>query len=193
MLHKICFISFILIFICLYLYVKIESFANPTDSNIPISAQLTSEIARVLGVSTRRITKLLYTGDISAGALGVSFTILEPIAIEIKNNEKIKKKVSDLEDKLFKSKSFKVFINGFNILLYKISEPKTNDENYFDNNGLKDISKYSNKKYNSVPNDASLTNFYKLEFDRNFNIMPKLYPVTTTAFQIIPTKPLNFA
>jgi hypothetical protein len=45
-------------------------------------------------------------------------------------------------------------------------------DRYFNNSGLLDIAKYSKNKYIGVPNDASLTNFYTLEYDNNFNIKP---------------------
>ena len=65
--------------------------------------------------------------------------------------------------------------------------PKSNTDSnkFFNNTGLQDISQYSNNKYTSVPNDASLTNFYKLGIDSNFNITPQLTPEIipqTTAF-----------
>ena len=40
--------------------------------------------------------------------------------------------------------------------------------------GLKDIAKYANDKYISVPNDESLTKFYTLEFDKDYKVTPKL-------------------
>ena len=44
----------------------------------------------------------------------------------------------------------------------------------FNNEDLKEISKYAMDTYLSVPNDASLTNFYKLGFDENYNVTPKI-------------------
>ena len=46
--------------------------------------------------------------------------------------------------------------------------------NFFDNLGLQTLSNYALTKYNSVPNDESLTKFYKLGFDDNYNVIPKL-------------------
>jgi hypothetical protein len=178
MLQKICFIFFILIFICLYLYVKIESFDNPSSSST-ISSQLNSEIARVLKVSVRRITEIKYDGDISSGSLNVLFYILEPNSKEIEKNEASAIDTAILAQQLVSTGAFKVFINGLSTILYKIPVPTINNNNsYFNNTGLKEISEYANSKYTSVPNDASLTNFYKLGFDSKFNITPKLEPVT---------------
>ena len=99
MFHKISLICFILIFICLYLYVKIEAFTIP--NTIPNTTQ--SSI----------------------------------------NNIPINTK--------------------------------------FDNVGLYTLSDYATSLYKSVPNDTSLTNFYKLGFDSNFNIVPKLEQPMTIA------------
>ena len=167
MFHKICFICFLLIFVFLYLYVKIDSFTTPN------STQLTSEIARVLSISVRRITNLQYSGDTSSGAINVAFSILEPNPVESANNEKNASDVSQIEQQLFSTGNFKVFINGLSVVLYKIPIPTTDNSIYFNNKNLKEISKYVDLLYTSVPNDASLTNFYKLGFDSNFNITPK--------------------
>ena len=201
MFHKICFIFFMLIFICLYLYVKTESFITTIPQTIPqttrsdilISTQLTSEIARILSISSRRIINVNYTGDISSGSLMVAFIILEPNESETKNQEPSASDTAKLAHQMTTSGTFKVFINGLSILLYKLPKPTTNSNSFFDNSGLKDISKYSNSKYVSVPNDASLTNFYKLGFDSNFNIVPKLEPIITSSNQTLPTQALNFA
>ena len=181
MFHKICLISFMLIFICLYLYVKIEHFDNPnsTISNIPISKQLTSEISRILSVSARRIINVNYSGDASSGKLMVSFIILEPNTAETKKQEPNATDAAKLAHQITSSGKFKVFINGMNVVLYKMPKPTTNLNAFFDNDALKEVSNYSYKKYISVPNDASLTNFFKLGFDSDFNIVPKLTPQTT--------------
>jgi len=191
MMQKICFICFILLFICLYLYIKIEEFATTspqtTIPNTPISTQLTSEIARILEISASRIVKLQYTGDISSGSLAVSFSILDPNTLESTKNETSTADAAKLAQQFITSGTFKVFINGFSITLSKIPTPTTNINSYFDNPALKEIADYSIKKSISVPNDASLTNFYKLGFDSNYNIVPKLTPVTTSEPQPQPT------
>jgi hypothetical protein len=187
MLQNISLVCFILIFIYLYLYVKKEHFAAdntplPTfavprlESDVPISKQLTSEISRVLKLSERRITNLLFKGDVSSGILNVIFIILEPNPVEIVNKEKPAKDYAIIATNLFNSGNFKVYINGINITLKKLNIKNENKKinNFFDNTGLIDISKYSENKYNSVPNDESLTKFYKLDIDDNFNIKPKI-------------------
>jgi len=179
MFHKICFIFFMLIFICLYLYVKIESFDNPTQptlSGSPISTQLTSEIGRVLNISSRRVINVNYTGDISTGSLMVGFIILEPNATETTKREPSATDAAKLAHQLTSTNTFKVIINGLSISLSKLPKPTTNTNlnTFFDNPSLKEISDYTKKKSISVPNDASLTNFYKLGFDNRFNIVPKL-------------------
>ena len=179
MFNKICFICFILIFIFLYLYIKIESFAKPPPSP-PISAQLYSEIARVLNVSPRRVNNLKYSGDISTGSLNVTFLIVEPNSIETKNNEPNSAETEKLVLQLITDNNFKVFINGLSISLYKMPTPTINKSIFFDNKGIKKLNTYIDNVYVEVPNDVSLTNFYKLGFDSNFNIQPQIVPVTTS-------------
>jgi len=166
------------------LYIKIEAFSttnpNTTIPNTPISTQLTSEIARILGISKSRIVKLEYTGDISSGSLAVSFSILDPNTLESTKNEISTTDAAKLAQQFITSGTFKVFINGFIITLSKIPTPTTNINNYFDNPALKEISEYSNKKSISVPNDASLTNFYKLGIDSDYNIVPQLAKLSTS-------------
>jgi len=193
MLQKCCLISFIIIFIYIYLYVTLESFNVSTQTtkpqslsnkstvstipnilNTPISTQLTSEIGRVLNISSNRILNLTFTGNISNGSLNVSFTILEPNTAQSANLEKNSKDVNELVNKLMSLNQFKVFINGVLVILYKIVSAPVPTPNYFNNNGLTKISDYAKKKYISVPNDASLTNFYKLGIDDNFNIVPQI-------------------
>ena len=181
MFHKICLISFMLIFICLYLYVKIEHFDDPklSISNVPISTQLTSEISRILSISARRIINVKYTGDASSGKLMVAFIILEPNTSETNKQEPNATDAAKLAHQMTSSGKFTVFINGISVVLYKMPKPSNNLNTFFDNDALKEVSNYSNKKYNSVPNDESLTNFFKLGFDSDFNIVPKLIPQTT--------------
>lgn len=191
--QKIALISFILIFIYLYLYVKLESFDGSTITTIPqntnplptfaiptikpdlpISNQLSSEIARVLRISKRRISNLIFKGDISSGKLQVMFNILDPNAAEIVNNESMSKDVAMLAHTLTLNNNFKVLINGLNVMLDKIQTSNKDINKFFDNTNLLDITDYSNSKYISVPNDESLTKFYKLNIDKNFNIVPSI-------------------
>jgi hypothetical protein len=173
MIEKCALISFILIFMFLYLYVKNESFyiAISTDNNSQISEQLISEIARVLSISRNRIANLVYNGDITLGILNVAFIIKEPNTLSTERNAT---NSAVLANDLMINSNFKVMINGNNVVLSKIGNNLQNVNNYFDNLGLKTISEYSMNKYNSVPNDESLTRFFTLGFDNNFNIVPTL-------------------
>ena len=173
MLEKCVLISFVLMFMFLYLYVKVDSFYsyNRESSTPDISNQLTYEISRVLGISSYRIINIIYNGDISTGVLNVSFKILEG------NTGSIEKNATEsaiYTNDLMKNKLFKVFINGMNVSLTKLikntEKGKTNI--YFDNAGLNELSEYSKNKYKSVPNDQSLTNFFRLDIDDNFKIVP---------------------
>ena len=176
MLEKCALISFILVFIFLYLYVKNESFYvdESTYSNSQISYQLRVEIARVLSISKNRINNLVYDGDISKGQLNVSFIILDP---NTSSTEQSSKNSAILANELMVNGTSKVLINGIPVVLSKIPNTGQNSQNsntFFDNMGLKTISKYSLDKYNSLPKDESLTKFYTLGFDDNYNLIPKM-------------------
>jgi hypothetical protein len=183
--YKIFFLITVVMLFYIYMYISKENFDNQTtvpqitQQLLPISNQLTNEIARVLKISPRRIQNLSYTGDITSNQLKVSFVILDANL-----NEYAKKEINNIDagknaNSLFETGNFVVTINNKNVLLSKINTtPTINDSFVFDNKGLLDISKYSQNAYISVPNDSSLTKFYKLEIDKNLNIVPRL-PITT--------------
>jgi hypothetical protein len=148
-----------------------------------VSEQLTKEIAVKLGISVRRIKNITYTGDMNQNRLNVSFTIIDPNIIEINNGEPNTLTASNNANELFYQNRFTVNINGNNIMLYKINQTSRDSnenisskslEKYFNNTGLLDISDYADQKYKIVSNDSSMTRFYKLELDSNYNIKPVL-------------------
>jgi hypothetical protein len=170
MFHKLCLISFLLIFIGLYLYVKREHFyvistttttptPTPTPTIIAISTQLVSEIAKILNISKSRINNLTFSGDITKNTLQVSFNILDRSAYETSINEKGAVDANNMSQSLFSSNKFIVYINGHTVTLSQPNISTQTTKNYFDNNGLTEISDYSKQKYVSVPTDKSLTNF----------------------------------
>jgi len=189
MIHKLFLISFILIFLILYCYVKVESFvtttpqttqsvqAVPTQPQLPISSQLTTEIARLLTISPRRINNIFFDGDITSGKLLVSFFIQEPNFTESLKREKNATDAGIIANNLLINENFIVSINSQIVKLGKLTNPtptSTETSDFFNNKGLLDIAKYSNNKYISAPNDESLTNFFKLDIDDNFNLIPKI-------------------
>ena len=176
---KFILLCIILIILCLflYLYVKIENFDNSiptTTANIAISSQLTTAIANMIGVSPRRISNLSYTGDISKHQLNVSFTILEANLTELSNNEMKEVDATNFSNGLFKSENFIININNQSILLNQnqTNNTSTTTANYFNNTSLIAIANYAKNKYISVPNNDSLTNFYKLDIDNNYKVNP---------------------
>ena len=84
--------------------------------------------------------------------------------------------VTNLSNGLFNAGNFIIIINNQSILLNQIqtTNTPTNTINYFDNKALITIANYATNKYISVPNNASLTNFYKLNIDNNYNIKPNI-------------------
>ena len=64
--------------------------------------------------------------------------------------------------------------NGLEFKIPNIGKNLENTNSFFDNLGLKTISDYALTKYKSEPNDESLTKFYTLGFDDNYNIVPKM-------------------
>ena len=185
---KFCLIIFAILLICIYIYVKKENFyitssgtpnttspQNPqTTAQLPISAQLRSEIARVLGVSALRIYDLKYEGDLVLNSLNVSFEILDANVNQSVLNEISKDDADKLAQNLLKNDNFFIKINNKTIIIRYIQEKESKGLSFFDNEGLKEIVKYANDTYISVPNDESLTKFYTLGFDDNYNLIPKI-------------------
>jgi len=182
--HKFCIFILLLLLIFIYIYVKKENFDTKTDTQKPnitvsnvISFQLTNEIAKVLEISPARILKLKYEGDIKTNILTVDFDILDG---SVKyQTEKSKTQAEKQALSLVTNDTFFVSINNQAIKLRKLLDVKNNSaffdsSVFFKNEGLKDISKYSNNKYISAPNDSSLTKFYTLEFDKDYKLTPRL-------------------
>ena len=202
--HKVNMISLILLLIILlfiYIYVKKENFDNttvPTSSKTssileslvptttsseeslakqPLSVQLRSEIGKVLGVSPLRIYNLKYEGDIELNALVVDFDILDANVNQKVLHEISKFDAANLAANLMSQDNFFVKINNKTIILRRLQpkNSKTSDNvSFFDNEGMKEVKKYANDRYVSVPNDDSLTKFYTLGHDDNYNLVPKI-------------------
>jgi hypothetical protein len=170
--------------IAIYLHIIIknkENFIGDINDQ-PISIQLLGQIAAKLGVSVRRIQNLIYNGDVATQILSVSFTILDPNVIEVNNGEKNAQTVANNAYSLFVNNNFIVKINNINVRLSKTNSNSNNSPTatldnsvYFNNTGLLDISNYSQQKYIQVPNDPSMTHFYSLKMDSNFNLKPVLF------------------
>jgi hypothetical protein len=193
LIFKVLVLGIVILLIGLYLHIIInaktttttttktnERFDNGNDTIQPISIQLTDQIAIKLGISIRRIQNLSYSGDLSNQSLIVSFTILDPNIIENANGEPNAQTAASNANSLFDRNNFVVKINNVNIRLNKTSQntsasnTTTDIGTYFNNTGLLEISDYAMQKYNQVPNDSSLTRFYNLTLDRNYNVKPVL-------------------
>jgi len=194
LIFKLLILGLLVLLIGLYLYIIIKNkehfdtttpiTAQPTQSiQQTISIQLLNQIALTLGVSVRRISNITYNGDISNQNLAVSFTILDPNVIELQSGEPNSQTTTSNANNLFNQNQFIVQINGVNVMLSKINPNSTsngtpnatvNISSYFNNTGLQDIAKYAQQAYREVPNDASLTHFYNLKIDSNYNINPVL-------------------
>jgi hypothetical protein len=183
--HKFCIITIILLILFLYIYVKKEKFENQTttipittNAQLAISVQLTNEIARVLEISPMRIYNLVYEGDITLNTLRINFNILDTNLMENLKNEKTQFEAEQQALALVNSDSFFVKINNQSIIIRKMQATADSaffDKGmYFNNEGLKLVSKYVKKSYDSVPNDESLTKFYTLGFDKDYNLTPKI-------------------
>jgi len=179
--HKCCLVILIITLISLYIYSKKENFdSNNTPQSqeqLPTSVQLRNEISRLLDISKSRIHNLIYEGDINLNSLRIDFDILDNnlnqnIQNEISKNEAEKKAIN-----LIKNDKFIVRINNRSVIIRPILQSNRNKEiqkyKYFDNDGLKEVVDYANNKYITVPNDKSLTNFYTLDIDKDYNIIPK--------------------
>lgn len=180
LLEKCCITILILLLIFLYLYSKKENFENEqaTQSTLPISTQLRNEIGTLLNISPSRISNLDYEGNLIMNTLRVHFDIHDNNLDETLNNEPSKMEAKKIVDALMLTDKFIVSINNRTVILRKMipktEKTKIEKSRFFDNQGLKEISKYSINKYISVPNDESLTKFYTLGFDKDYNLEPKL-------------------
>ena len=184
--HKFKIISLIIVLIILifiYIYVKKENFDNKVASittspnplsKEPISIQLRSEIGRVLGISPLRIYNVKWSGDINLNALNVDFDILDANVNQKVLHEISRIDASKLAMNLISQDNFSVKINNKTVIIRYLRPTNTVNVSKFDNEGLKDIKKYANDRYISVPNDESLTKFYTLEHDNNYNLVPKI-------------------
>ena len=185
--HIFCIISLILSLIFLYIYVIKENFdtqqnvstiPNTTVPQLSIGVQLRNEIGRVLEISSSRINNLIYEGNINVNTLSVDFNILDNNLNTNINNEITKSEAENKAINLFKKDKFFVRINNKSIILRIIPTlPNTSiidKTKFFNNKGLKEISKYSINKDISVPNDESLTKFYTIGFDTNYKLVPKI-------------------
>ena len=182
--HKCCLVILIITLISLYIYSKKENFDNDSDNTsqsqeqLPISVQLRNEISRLLDISKSRIYNLIYEGDIKLNSLRIDFDILDN-----NFNENIKNEISKYEAGkkaiyLIRNDKFIVRINDKSVILRPILQSRKQKEfdktKFFNNEGLKEVVEYANNKYITVPNDESLTNFYTLNIDKNYNIIPKI-------------------
>ncbi len=180
---KLLILGLAILLVTIYLYVIIKNKENFIGdiANQPISIQLLGQIAAKLGVSVRRIQNLVYNGDVETQILTVSFTILDPNVLEVNNGEKNAQTVASNANSLFTNNNFTVKINNINVRLTKANMGSRNiptatldNSVYFNNTGLPDVANYAHQKYIQVPNDPSLTRFYSLQMDGNFNIKPVL-------------------
>jgi len=182
---KLCIFALILLLIFIYIYVIKENFSdttNPTSTPIAtlsntISFQLQNEIAKVLEISPARIYNLKYEGDLKNNVLSIDFNILDG-SIKYKTEKRQNQAEKQALD-LVMNDTFYVTINNQAIKLRKMASIKQNsalfdDTFFFKNKGLKDIYKYTNNKYITVPNDESITKFYTLEFDKDYKLTPKI-------------------
>jgi len=182
LLHKCCLVILIITLISLYIYSKKENF-NSDNSTIkeerkPISVQLRNEISRLLDISTSRIHNLIYEGDIKLNSLRIDFDILDNNLNQNIQNEISKDEAGKKAIKIMRNDKFIVRINDKSVILRPILQSRKQKEfdktKFFNNEGLKEVVEYANNKYITVPNDESLTNFYTLNIDKNYNIIPKI-------------------
>ena len=202
-LYKLLILGILILLITLYLYIIVNNTDNfelqqQIIQDQPLSTLLKEQIALKLKISNRRLINIKYTGnldddinmnmDIDNTILLVSFTVLDPTLIEIKNGATNAQTVIDNANNLFNTNKFIIKINNNNILLNRINTQNTtkdipyedkNDGTYFNNTGLQDIETYTKNKYITVPNDILLTQFYELKYDNNFILNPILAGQTT--------------
>jgi hypothetical protein len=150
-----------------------------------INFSITQQIASLLSISSGRIQNLTYNDIVDRGVLTVSFTINEPNFIEIYNGELSSADTNKKLITLINMKLFNINIAGQSVILnysplgISIQSLLLNDLNYphnpiyFNNKGNLDIANHAHNVYTVIPIDASITKFYSLGMDSNFNTIIK--------------------
>ena len=163
---------------------KIISLDNFTirDEDDVMTKNIQSQIAQILNVSQSRITNIIYhinepSQNTSDNIIFITFTILNSTNANDTNTDIIYKQALAL----FASDTFIIRINYETFKLKQFnSDTRVITKNldylskYFNNYSLNKIADYANNKYTNVYNDPRLTQFYKLQYDKNYNIIPVL-------------------
>ena len=160
---------------------------QPTISTSPATSfAIAQSIASLLGISARRILNLSYDGTLIYGSMNISFTIDEPNFIELHSGELSAADSMNKLKNLMLANLFNINILGTSVILNytTFSVPTLVNTNlhklpyaknpiYFNNVADLDIGKYARNAYDVVPMNASLTQFYTLDMDNNYNVFAK--------------------
>lgn len=163
------------------------------SKNSSTELNIITQIASLLNITNRRIQNLTYASSIINGQLDVSFDIAEPNFIESHTSSISTTDAIQTLNALIATHKFLITINGSQALVNKTSIPQVNrgDINisdmqnnansttptnleelsrYFNNNSLLTVADYAKNIYDTVPNDSSVSRFYKLSIDTSNNI-----------------------
>jgi len=198
-LFKVLLLIVFVLLISLYLFITINKY-NDTDTmntnakiisldNFTIKGEddvmtnnIQSQIAQILNVSQSRITNIIYhinepSQNTSDNIIFITFTILNSTNANDINTDIIYKKALDLfaRDTFIIRINYETFkLKQFNSDTRVITKNLDYLSKYFNNYSLNKIADYANNKYTNVYNDPRLTQFYKLQYDKNYNIIPVL-------------------
>jgi len=163
------------------------------SKNSSTELNIITQLASLLNITNRRIQNLTYAASIINGQLAVSFDIAEPNFIESHTGAISTVDATQTLNALVATHKFLITINGSQALVNKTSMPQVNRgeinisdsqnnanstmptnlaelSKYFNNNSLLTVADYSKKVYDTVPNDPSVSRFYKLSINANNNI-----------------------
>lgn len=191
--NKIIIISIIFIAI-LILYIlsssknilqKQEKFYNDiiSDNKITISNDavtsysITSQLANLLNISSRRITNLMFSKQIINQQINIFFNILEYNFLEKNTGEIDLKTAQKVLQNLTEKNQLIININGNLVLVNYVTDPTGLNNStdgslnyypnskYFNNTKLLDIADYAKQVYDTIPEDDTMTKFLSLGID----------------------------
>lgn len=141
------------------------------------SYSITSQIANLLSISSRRISNLAYSTEIINGQMSVYFTILEYNFLEKHTGEIDTNTAQQILQNLIAKNQFIMIINGTTVVVTVVNDPNglknsvigssayTPNSRYFNNTKLLDIADYAHQVYDTIPKDESMTKYFTLGID----------------------------
>jgi len=147
-------------------------------NDVATSYSITTQLANLLNISSRRITNLAFSKEIINGQINIFFNILEYNFLEKHTGEIDLATAQQMLQNLTAKKQIIININGNTVLVNYITDPiglntatseslaYSPNAKYFNNTKLLDIANYAKQVYDTIPNDDdTMTKFLSLGID----------------------------